>query len=577
MEKNLTVADFFCGAGGFSEGFRQAGFNIIFALDNWSPAQETHKLNHPTAKHPGLDCHREMKGNILSIPAEKIDEVIDDVDVIIGSPPCISFSSSNKAGKADKTKGIALIEKYLQIIAVKKHKKNTRLKYWLMENVPNSRKYIKKRYTFEMLGLNKSILKKFDIGKHPKDVALEIDTSEDNIYNSVHFEVPQKRKRFVCGEFPLPIKSTPDEDDWISLGYVLECLKMNHKWVRDPNNGFSIPNPELTDHYYDTTIPEFEWENAMIKKQHARYYGKMSFPENPVKPSRTVMATRSVLSRESMILPNGSPGDYRALTIRETASLMSFPITYQFQGTNEATKYRLVGNAVCPKLAFSFAKAILEKENMKIRYDSNPKSDIDKLQVDLRKNPPPKKESRDKDEYANFAEIVPDLKYNNFRVELDNNMPKSNDLKLKWNSSLHHATGIKCMKKAAPRKRTILKLLNSYKESEKVDAFIVSVGIYFEGKVPNAADFQRQHTQAHPDKKYITPRKSLLKVKSMVDKFFPQKKYQNVGLINLANNKPLIKFDEGSPPSDKIPLRMIAALFAVSYITELTRKRNRRD
>ena len=133
MINKYTVADFFCGAGGFSEGFRQAGFDVVLALDSWEVAKQTHKLNHPKCKHPGLDCHFETGGDILKIPTERINEIVDDVNVIIGSPPCVSFSTSNKAGKADKSLGLKLIEKYLQIIAVKKHKKNSKLKYWLME------------------------------------------------------------------------------------------------------------------------------------------------------------------------------------------------------------------------------------------------------------------------------------------------------------------------------------------------------------------------------------------------------------------------------------------------------------
>ena len=43
----MRVADFFCGGGGFSEGFRQAGFNIVFAVDKWEPAITTYKGNKP--------------------------------------------------------------------------------------------------------------------------------------------------------------------------------------------------------------------------------------------------------------------------------------------------------------------------------------------------------------------------------------------------------------------------------------------------------------------------------------------------------------------------------------------------
>lgn len=46
----MRVADFFCGGGGFSEGFRQAGFNIVFAVDKWEPAITTYKGNKPVSE-----------------------------------------------------------------------------------------------------------------------------------------------------------------------------------------------------------------------------------------------------------------------------------------------------------------------------------------------------------------------------------------------------------------------------------------------------------------------------------------------------------------------------------------------
>ena len=45
--KPLRVGDLFCGAGGFAEGFSQAGFEIAWGVDNWAPAVETFKRNHP--------------------------------------------------------------------------------------------------------------------------------------------------------------------------------------------------------------------------------------------------------------------------------------------------------------------------------------------------------------------------------------------------------------------------------------------------------------------------------------------------------------------------------------------------
>lgn len=128
----MRVADFFCGGGGFSEGFRQAGFNIVFAVDKWEPAITTYKGN-----KPGVNAILDDVIRISNLPDDEFEALVPDSEVIIGSPPCQSFSHSNKSGNADKSIGIQLIEAYLKIIARKKYKKNSILKYWVLENVPN--------------------------------------------------------------------------------------------------------------------------------------------------------------------------------------------------------------------------------------------------------------------------------------------------------------------------------------------------------------------------------------------------------------------------------------------------------
>ena len=115
----MRVADFFCGGGGFSEGFRQAAFQLVFAVDKWLPAVKTYRGNKPGVKVLQDDVIR-----ISELPDKEFNELVPDTEVIIGSPPCQSFSHSNKSGNADKTLGIKLIKAYLRIIARKKFKDN---------------------------------------------------------------------------------------------------------------------------------------------------------------------------------------------------------------------------------------------------------------------------------------------------------------------------------------------------------------------------------------------------------------------------------------------------------------------
>lgn len=124
--ENVRVADFFCGGGGFSEGFCQAGFEIVFAVDKWEPAVTTYKGN-----KPGVNVIKDDVIRISQLTNDEFEKMVPDSEVIIGSPPCQSFSHSNKSGNADKTLGIQLIEAYLRIIARKKFKQGSVLKYWV--------------------------------------------------------------------------------------------------------------------------------------------------------------------------------------------------------------------------------------------------------------------------------------------------------------------------------------------------------------------------------------------------------------------------------------------------------------
>ena len=136
----MKVVDLFSGCGGFSQGFHLAGFEIICAIDHWAPARDSILMNHG---EKALNKNFAEKYNydvelISKLHDEEFHKVIPDSEIIIGSPPCVSFSNSNRSGYANKDLGIRLIESFLRIVARKKNKRNSILKYWIMENVPQS-------------------------------------------------------------------------------------------------------------------------------------------------------------------------------------------------------------------------------------------------------------------------------------------------------------------------------------------------------------------------------------------------------------------------------------------------------
>lgn len=449
MNKKLTVIDFFSGAGGFSEGFRQQGFKIIKGIDFWQTAVDTHNLNHNLKDTPV---------NILdywgndSRDVTKINE-LPNSNVIIGSPCCTSFSMSNKCGKADKTEGIKLIEVYLRIVAVKKHQKHSILKAWLMENVPNSKKSIKKQYTFANLNLS-------DWAKEnklkPNTIALKLNPT---ILNALDYGVPQNRKRLICGQstrdglLPIPAKITSKHTTVQDIRRKMPKpnTKRKAKISTDPNYpNLKILTKTITDHFYDTGLYKMEWEKARYLKTMHPYMGKMHFPENENRPSRTVTATRALGAREALIYKSEHQrignGEFRIPTIREIATLMSYPYTYQFYGS-ESMKWRLIGNSVSPKFSNALAKAILKKEGLPTIQDH----DIDfQHSLDLHKqvqnlnNPTVKefKKLKRRKKGARFRRSV--YKNNNMTIDWLNYSPLTINKQVngRWYVYLFYGTGV---------------------------------------------------------------------------------------------------------------------------------------
>lgn len=432
----MRVVDLFCGAGGFSEGFERAGFKIIKAYDIWGPAILTHNQNHGFGENPAY------KGDIYELsmlPDEEFEDKIPDSEIIIGSPPCVAFSNSNKSGKANKDDGIRLIKAYLRIVARKLAKPNSILQYWVMENVVNSSKYLLESYTAEDLEWP-------ELG----DFVLRI--PRGSIYNMKNFGVPTNRKRYICGDFP-EIMLLNDDENVIKLKDVLNSLgspnpedyTQDSRVIQDPIYGITLESREITDHHYIKEIPDFEWKKAKRQKLDKGYMGRMSFPENKDKPARTIMATLSASSRESMIFQlDESQERYRYPTIREAATIMSFPIDFRFYGESDTTKYRMIGNAVTPKFSYEIAKCIREDmlknnpdleiedrfNNIKI-FNDNEFTNLNGAEFAL-------KIEKVKNEESKYSYHVPYLILKAYRVGLNNKIINNN---IVWEVKIHHSQG----------------------------------------------------------------------------------------------------------------------------------------
>ena len=120
--KKLSVLDLFSGCGGLSRGFMDAGYDVILGVDNDAASLSTFERNHKGSRVMNLDL---FDGSALA----EIKKVTgNNVDVIVGGPPCQGFSLTGTRNFDDKRNRL-----YLSFIeAVKEFKP----KAFLIENVP---------------------------------------------------------------------------------------------------------------------------------------------------------------------------------------------------------------------------------------------------------------------------------------------------------------------------------------------------------------------------------------------------------------------------------------------------------
>ena len=116
------LLDLFCGAGGLSVGFLNAGYDIIAANDNFKQACETYRNNHPdTVMLEGDITDQKVKDDIVKYSRE------GGVDIVVGGPPCQGFSYAGHRMIDDPRN--FLYKEYVEIVS------KLTPKVFLMENV----------------------------------------------------------------------------------------------------------------------------------------------------------------------------------------------------------------------------------------------------------------------------------------------------------------------------------------------------------------------------------------------------------------------------------------------------------
>jgi len=504
----MEVIDLFSGAGGFSEGFRQAGFDVVWAIDSWERACETHRKNHGETEVLEEDI---MEVDIDDIP---------DADVIIGSPPCKEFSYANNGGNGDIEKGMAFIYRFLEIV----YKKNP--EYWIMENVPRVADYLDDEVPLRKLGID-------------EDGTFKIPRKK--VLNCANYGTPQRRKRIFSGDYPLP----EEKEQQNTLGDVINFFPSQTEnsgktKIKDPNYDLELEEDKLTDHFYNTHLTHREKAEIEKKKIDHSYYGPMIFPDDTSSPSRTVVALNRRVSRETIVLEDDSRkgySDLRMPSLRELASLQGFPIDYQFDGRGFSQKRRLIGNAVPPTLSFNLAKAIAKEEDMDVQ--GSIKRSISEISVDMNDRDYSNRGNRKLSISRKFRHHVPYDDMREFRVDLENEKEEKprHPLSDHLEDGLDHparffckfykgyASDVESTRYDFNDATKVLNQLRSHDETseQKIRAFLEKL-VELGEDVPDATTFQAiRSRRKNPDN---TIEYDLLqRIGNLVDSSFPEDKF----------------------------------------------------
>lgn len=316
----MRAVDLYAGVGGWSLGLGMAGVEVVASYEWWHEANLTNLKN---------NRHQTNEVNIRSLDAASVPKV----DIVVGSPPCTHFSLANRGGKGNILEGLKDVEKFLEVVEA------VRPRFWALENVPRLAAIFQSEIN------QGGVLHRF--ARLNPSVAI-LDCSE--------WGVPQRRKRAIIGNFDLDLLlSYRSSCRTVTLGQVLSSL--GSEPAVDPVYGIQAPRSVLVDHLKEEPLSEEEERlNRDAKANHPVYNG-MAFPDEVSRPSRTVTATCTRVSRESIVVSDG--GSFRRLTLRERACLQSFPISYQFYGTSNSQKQKMIGNALPPLIAYYIANAMM--------------------------------------------------------------------------------------------------------------------------------------------------------------------------------------------------------------------------
>ncbi len=342
----IKAVDFFCGGGGMSFGLQKSDIDVLAGIDYDASCKKTYEANITDAKFIHADVF-ELK----EVDLQKTLELKrnDDNLIFIGCSPCQFWSIINTdRKKSEKSKNL--------LVEFERFVKFFNPGYIVVENVPG-------------------------VLRRKKESGLEqfIYWLETNLYN-VHFEihntydygVPQNRKRFTLvanrvGEQKIVPQKTIHRkivSDVIGVKNGFPKIQAGHQddshFIHSVRNVTPLTLRRLKKvkcdggnrldfaHDSELQLPCFIGKDSSFKDTFGRLWWD--------RPAPTITTKFFSVSNGRFVHPE----ENRALSLREGATLQSFPKCYKFFGSSHESIARQIGNAVPPEYARRIGLAIIE-------------------------------------------------------------------------------------------------------------------------------------------------------------------------------------------------------------------------
>lgn len=349
----------YSGAGGLDLGFIAAGFTPVFANDINADAMKTYSAAmEAISKKTGRSLnHRVVTGDIREV--ETLPKR-GSAELVIGGPPCQGFSVAGKMDPNDPRSRhvfdfLAMVER-------------VQPKAFVMENVKALAK--NKRWANTIA----------EIRKKAEEIGYKTNLE---VLNSANYGVPQTRERmFLVGikdhdiEYEYP---KPTVTKWVSVAEALRELPP----LGEPGNEqickakvTTAKSPVLRSSPFAGMLFNGQGRPMDMDKPAPTLPASMGGNRTPIVDQETLMlGTRQWVEEYHASLQNSGrvtdnvPDRLRRISVQEAAAIQTFPKDMPWYGS-QCSRYRQIGNAVPPKMAYAVAQSVAKALGMDLR--SNP-------------------------------------------------------------------------------------------------------------------------------------------------------------------------------------------------------------